>query len=55
MSFRLTVDSLDDAGVPRFSDAVWKRQAIKNSFGMRPPKLYEYGSVFSDLLMGGKK
>ena len=22
---------------------------------MRPPKLYEYGSVFSDLLMGGKK
>ena len=55
VSFRLTVDSLDDAGVPRFSDAVWKRQAIKNSFGMRPPKLYEYGSVFSDLLMGGKK
>ncbi|MGR4775806.1 ParA family protein [Bifidobacterium adolescentis] len=55
VSFRLTVDSLGDAGVPRFGDAVWKRQAIKNAFGMRPPKLYEYGSVFSDLLMGGEK
>lgn len=44
------VAAMEEASTPRLAAVVLKRQAIKNSLGRRPAKLYEYAEAFSEIM-----
>lgn len=47
---RATLESLDEAGTPRFDAVVAKRQDVKAAMGHAPDKLREYAQVLDEIV-----